>query len=219
MTMTVRDVKDGFTIAELLVVVVVLGILVTATVVAYRNIRGLAVDASLKTDAENATKVLANDLTITGSYPASVNVANNGKGLPFSSGNSYGYVVNNGVTPPTYILTVSNTASANSYQVTSTNNVPVLVTSTPPVITLQPASWIGYSNTFTTTATGSPTPTIQWQKSTDNVSWTNIVGATNPNLTTSDSVPCAQTFFRAVYTNTAGSTTTSSAYLEGPGEC
>lgn len=212
------DKRSGFTIIELLIVIVIIGVLAAIVIISYNGITGKATDASMQTDAREAARILESDKALSGTnnYPADAASANGGKGLRSSSGNTYTYTPNNAANPPSYTLTVGRSGSTNSYQVTSINSKPTLVTGTAPVITVHPTGWIGFSTTFTAAATGSPSPTVQWQKSLDNSSWANVPGATNTTLTTSDYIPCAQTFFRAVFTNSAGSTATNSAYLEGP---
>ena len=124
--------SNGFTIIELLVVVVVVAIIGVATFVTYSDTRVRAIDASMSLDVSNATRILANDLTLNGRYPATLGAANNGRGIPTSSGNSFTYTVNNDSVPPTYILTVSNALSPNSYAVSNNNNIPTLAVFIPP---------------------------------------------------------------------------------------
>ncbi|HWK84745.1 MAG TPA: hypothetical protein VNS61_13510, partial [Caldimonas sp.] len=88
----------------------------------------------------------------------------------------------------------------------------------PPSITLQPVDVTVVAPataTFTAAASGVPSPTVQWQQSTDaGVTWTNINGATNPSLTTPATVLAdSGKRFRAVFTNASGSVTTSAAIL------
>jgi len=87
-----------------------------------------------------------------------------------------------------------------------------------PVVTLDPASTTqepGETATFTSAASGTPTPTVQWQLSTDGgSSWADIGGATatsymTPTLLSSDD----QNEYRAVWTNSEGSATSNSATL------
>ena len=61
--------SNGFTIVELLVVIVVIGILAALTVVAYTGISGNVVTASLQSDLSNAKKQLALYYVDHGSYP------------------------------------------------------------------------------------------------------------------------------------------------------
>jgi hypothetical protein len=72
----------------------------------------------------------------------------------------------------------------------------------------------GQTVSFTAAATGVPTPTVQWQVSTNNgVTFTNIVGATSTTLTFTAQTMHNGRQYRAVFTNAAGSATTSAATL------
>jgi prepilin-type N-terminal cleavage/methylation domain-containing protein len=51
--------NNGFTIVELLIVIVVIGILAAITMVAYNNIKAQATDAERKTDIDSVSKALA----------------------------------------------------------------------------------------------------------------------------------------------------------------
>ena len=107
--MSIYNSRRGFTIVELLIVVVVIAILAAITLVAYNNIVNRANEASLKADLNSAAKALATDKTIstTETYPTSLTSANNGTGLKASPGASYQYRVDNSSNPKTYCLTVT----------------------------------------------------------------------------------------------------------------
>jgi hypothetical protein len=87
-----------------------------------------------------------------------------------------------------------------------------------PWITTQPAGQTltaGNNATFTASAIGAPTPTVQWQVSTDNgARWNDIAGATSTSLALTN-VTTAQNGcrYQAIFTNTAGTTTTGAATL------
>ena len=93
-------------------------------------------------------------------------------------------------------------------------------TTTQPQITTQPANQsvtAGGTATFTAAASGTPTPTVQWQVSTDGgTSYSDIAGATSATLTLT-AVTTAQNTnrYRAVFTNSAGGATTNAATLDG----
>ena len=73
----------------------------------------------------------------------------------------------------------------------------------------------GQTATFTAAASGNPTPTVQWQSAPSGSStFTNISGATSTTLTVA-STTAAQNGnqYRAVFTNSVGSATTSTATL------
>lgn len=86
-----------------------------------------------------------------------------------------------------------------------------------PVITMNPTNETVLAGTmvqFTAAATGAPTPTAQWQLSTNGRrTFTNIVGATLPTLTLAASEALTGNKYRAVFTNSAGSATTTAARL------
>lgn len=86
-----------------------------------------------------------------------------------------------------------------------------------PLITQQPENQTvvaGSTASFSAEATGTPTPTIQWQSSTDGITWIDISGAnsstyTTLTLSTSDN----GTQYRAVFTNSIGQAITNAALL------
>lgn len=114
--------RRGFTIVELLIVIVVIAILAAITIVAYNGIQQRAQAATVQSDLEGAAKQLAMDQVTNSAYPATVAAANNGAGLKASPGTTYQYAVNNTVNPQTYCMTATNVTI--SYFVSSTNNVP-----------------------------------------------------------------------------------------------
>ncbi len=65
----------------------------------------------------------------------------------------------------------------------------------------------GQPVTFTAAAKGTPTPTVQWQVSSNNGStYTNILGATSATYTFSTLADQTGNLYRAVFTNSAGTT-------------
>ncbi len=86
-----------------------------------------------------------------------------------------------------------------------------------PQITAQPASdsvQSGTSATFTAGASGSPTPSVQWEVSSDGGgSWSEIAGASSTSYSFTTSSPQSGYQYRAVFTNSAGSATTNAATL------
>ena len=87
----------------------------------------------------------------------------------------------------------------------------------PPLVTTQPADQTacsGASVSFTAAAGGSPTPTVQWQVSTDGgATFGNITGATSPTYTFTAQASDSGHQFRAVFTNSAGTATSNAATL------
>lgn len=67
----IRRVKfPGFTIVELLLVIVVVAILAAIVIVAYKGVQERAQNATRKTDISNLQKILENYKVFNGSYPA-----------------------------------------------------------------------------------------------------------------------------------------------------
>lgn len=68
--------------------------------------------------------------------------------------------------------------------------------------------------TFSITATGSPTPTYQWQESSDGTTFTDIAGATSATHNTGPTtISQSGSSFRVIVTNSAGSLTSNVATL------
>jgi hypothetical protein len=88
---------------------------------------------------------------------------------------------------------------------------------TAPAITTQPTSQTvvaGQDATFTAAASGSPTPSVQWQESTDGGgTWADAAGATAATFTFLTNSSNNGIELRAVFTNTAGSATTNAVTL------
>ncbi|HEY5342554.1 MAG TPA: putative Ig domain-containing protein [Solirubrobacteraceae bacterium] len=131
-----------------------------------------------------------------------------------------------GATSPTFALT-NVPAGDDGYQyravfANAVNSVEsasaTLTVQTAPVVSSQPSSQTapaGGAATFSAAASGKPTPSIQWQVSTDGGStWTNVTGAGAPSLTLTN-VPARDDgqLYRAVLTNAAGTVTSAAAEL------
>ncbi len=127
-------------------------------------------------------------------------------------------------------LTLSNVTKAmsgNEYQAVFTNSVNSATTSAAtltvtaavgPVITGNPSNQTataGQSATFTASASGAPTPTVQWQVSTDGgKTFSNIGGATGTTLTLNHVTTAMNGYkYQAVFTNVDGSVTSAAASL------
>lgn len=86
-----------------------------------------------------------------------------------------------------------------------------------PVVVTNPTNQsvdIGGTCTFTASATGYPTPSVQWQISVNGGAWANIAGATSASYTIAPvTLSSDGTRYRAVFTNTAGSAATGIALL------
>jgi len=87
----------------------------------------------------------------------------------------------------------------------------------PPSITLHPRSRTNCAGTaavFTAAATGTPTPTVQWQVSTNaGGAWANVGGAVSTTYSPASVMGNNGNLYRAVFTNAGGSTNSSAAML------
>lgn len=111
---------DGFTIVELLIVIVIIGILAAIIVVSYTGISGQASSTSLKSDLAQA-KIqleLARVQSPNSTYPTSPSGMNPPTTLRAGSNTTYQYTVDNAANPPTYCLTATN--AIQTYHINST---------------------------------------------------------------------------------------------------
>jgi prepilin-type N-terminal cleavage/methylation domain-containing protein len=113
--------QPGFTIVELLIVIVVIGILAGITIIAYNGIQSRAHASQAQADSESVTKLLAISNVNNGSFPTDLSTVNNGNPMSVADGTSYTYHPGSGNT--SYCVTVTNTTS--SYMVTNTATTPV----------------------------------------------------------------------------------------------
>lgn len=112
----------GFTIVELLVVIVVIGILVAITIVAYTGISQRAIVASIQSDLSGASKQLNMFQVTNSAYPNSVTdcptPVSTDICLKLSPGNTVSsYSANNSANPQTYSLAIAN--GSNIYEVSN----------------------------------------------------------------------------------------------------
>jgi hypothetical protein len=125
-------------------------------------------------------------------------------------------------------LTLANTTASQNgylYRAVFTNSVGSVTTATAtltvrfaPIVRTNPVNQsvtAGQSVTFTAAATGNPTPTVQWQVSTDGgTTFTNLAGATSATFTIATTTASQNgNRYRAVFTNSLGSTMTTAALL------
>jgi alpha-tubulin suppressor-like RCC1 family protein/type II secretory pathway pseudopilin PulG len=101
----------GFTIVEIIVVIVVIGLLAVVGTVAYNNVTKQAATAELKSDAQGVIDQLAQEKYDKGTYPASKAAANNGNGLNHSAGTTLEYTL----TGKNYCFTMSSVRAQISY--------------------------------------------------------------------------------------------------------
>ena len=114
----------------------------------------------------------------------------------------------------TYLYTLTASGCTNTQNVVVTVS-PGMVNASPSVTTqpLSQAKCAGESASFTSGASGTPAPTVQWQSSTTGTTWTNVTGATSPTLTFAVAIADNDKQYRAVWTNSAGTANSNVAVL------
>jgi len=113
--------QTGFTIVELLVVIVVIGILAAITIVSYAGITNRATIASIQSDLTSASTLLKMDQITTESFPTTLALANSGKGItPSQTMDSVIYIPDNTSNPKTFCLQYKK--GTNTYAVDSTSS-------------------------------------------------------------------------------------------------
>ena len=127
-----------------------------------------------------------------------------------------------GATSTTLTFTATAAQNGNQYRAvftnssgTATTTAATLTVNTAPAVTTNPSDTAvcdGAMATFTAAASGSPAPTVQWQVSTGGP-FSNIPGATSTTLSFTASTADNGKQYRAVFTNTCGSATTTAATL------
>ena len=114
----------------------------------------------------------------------------------------------------TYVYTLTANGCSNTQNLVVTVNTGGAIVS--PTVTTQPASQTrcaGIAASFTSAASGTPTPTVQWQVSTNGTTWSNITGATSSPLTFAATTADNNKQYRAVWTNSGGAVNSNAAVL------
>lgn len=113
-----RKINNGFTIVELLIVIVVIAILAAISIVAFNGVQERSRASAVSSALAQTNKKIALYVADNGSYPsdlATVDITN-------TASVTYQYSVNNTATPATYCVTATN--GPTSYKSSSTNTTP-----------------------------------------------------------------------------------------------
>jgi prepilin-type N-terminal cleavage/methylation domain-containing protein len=101
---TPRRNNNGFTIVELLIVIVVIAILAAITLVVFNGIQNRAVEASMKSDLNHASKLVESYNAVNGQYPSGLASVNENQGFQASKDNEIFYTSNDGAS---YCITIT----------------------------------------------------------------------------------------------------------------
>lgn len=103
--------KGGFTIVELLIVIVVIGILAAITIVAFNGVQRRAAQSVVQNDLAQAIREIENHRTLNNTLPATAAAVDGGRGLKASEGTTYEYTL----TGATFCVTATSPRAATSY--------------------------------------------------------------------------------------------------------
>jgi hypothetical protein len=191
---------------------------------------------SVSTNAANLTVYYAPSVTtqpisqtVNAGQTASFNAAASGNPFPtvqWQVSTNNGSTWNNisGATSTTYNLSSQAADNGKQYRAVFTNSVgnvnsaaATLTVHTAPIVILNPSEQTvnsGEMVTFAAVANGNPTPTVQWQVSTDSgTTWTDISGATSATYSFTTTKADDGKQYHAVFSNLVGSDTSDAAAL------
>jgi hypothetical protein len=134
-----------------------------------------------------------------------------------SGGGSFNTTFNiQGMSTGTYAISYAYLGDATRFNAAAGGSGTLTIRSVPSIVTAPASQTVtaGSSVTFTASAIGFPTPTVQWQQSSNGTNWSSISGATSTTYTINAATVSKNGYrYRAVFTNSAGSTTTAAATL------
>lgn len=111
--------KRGFTIVELVIIIVVIAILAAITFASYNGIQTRAVESTMQNDISMANDALKLNFVKNGSYPASLDTLNSGNGIDPSGDNSYTYILK----PYGYCIASTNPNTTTQYRYKSSGGI------------------------------------------------------------------------------------------------
>ena len=185
--------------------------------------------ATLTVQAAPAVTTQPSDQTVTAGATATFTAAASGNPTPSvqwmvstDSGATFNDVPN--ATSATYSFIAAFAQNGDEYEAvfsnslgSATSTAATLTVETVPTVTTQPSDQTvlaGATATFTAAASGNPTPSVQWMVSTDSgASFNDISGATSPSYSLTPTIAQNGDEFEAVFTNAAGSATTTAVTL------
>lgn len=117
-----HDTQRGFSVVELLIVIITISILSAIVIVTYSSARTKAIDKQLMSDLDKASDQLEIDFLDNKQYPATLAASNGGKGVDSTKGTVFNlYAVS--ATGKEYCLNASAPGASGSYNVTQDGNV------------------------------------------------------------------------------------------------
>src|SRR5680860_683146 len=210
--------QNAFTIVELLVVIVIIGILATITIIAYTGIQQRATVATLKSDLVNSSQSLKLYQVEHSAYPTAINdcpsPAEGNMCLKYSPNNTYPVFESINTNPQTFCLTVES-ANNTRYHITEDSVPEVGSCSFPFAGSLSAAATSPFSINLAWTEVPSATSYILQQDTTlAFTSATTIATITPPTATTftSDNLLPNTPYFYRVNVTIDGNTSEWSAY-------
>jgi prepilin-type N-terminal cleavage/methylation domain-containing protein len=135
--------RSGFTIVELLVVIVVIGVLAAITLISFTGISGRAVASSLQSDLASASKQLKLFSIDNGIYPDTISCSipdsTTNKCLKSSSGNKIALEVNNSSNPKSFYAEAINGSIC--YNITDSSPPTLGCRALPATVTIGSQTW------------------------------------------------------------------------------
>lgn len=138
--------QAGFTIVELLIVIVVIAILAAITIIAYNGIQSRATSSSLQSQLSSAAKALE----VSKATSSSAQYPNSASGLSFDTSTQVTYIANNSVSQVYYCLTA--TKNSISYHISPSEGAPTTGTCSDVTITSPVTGQVNFDSAYGYTA-------------------------------------------------------------------